>query len=99
MQFSGTPTYMAPEMFLKRPYSEAVDIFAFGTLLWEVYAGEVPYDGFDPSDIKDRVVKDPALPTKPAVPPAILTLVNECRQSDPAKRPSAESLAARLVPK
>ena len=34
MQFSGTPTYMAPELFLKKPTSYAVDIFSFGTLLW-----------------------------------------------------------------
>lgn len=55
MQFSGTPSYMAPELFKKKSYDEKVDVFAFGTLLWELVCREVPYDGLDPSDIKDKV--------------------------------------------
>jgi serine/threonine protein kinase len=66
-QFSGTPTYMAQELFQKRAYSEAVDVFALGTLLYELYAGEVPYHGLDPADIKDRILKDSSLPVKGAL--------------------------------
>lgn len=36
MQFAGTPTYMAPELFQKKSYDEKVDVFAFGTMLWEL---------------------------------------------------------------
>lgn len=43
---------MAPELFLKRQYDEKVDIFAFGTLLWEIVMREVPLDGFEPGEIK-----------------------------------------------
>lgn len=52
MQFCGTPTYMAQELFLKKAYDESVDIFALGTLFYELYAAEVPYAGLDPGDIK-----------------------------------------------
>ena len=48
MQYAGTPTYMAPELFLKRKYDQSVDVFAFGSLLWEIINREVPYDGLDP---------------------------------------------------
>jgi len=51
MQYAGTPTYMAPELFLKRKYDQSVDVFAFGSLLWEIINREVPYDGLDPTDI------------------------------------------------
>lgn len=57
MQYAGTPTYMAPELFNKRPYDSGVDVFAFGTLLYEVIAREVPYDGLEPLDIKEKVSK------------------------------------------
>ena len=74
MQFSGTPTYMAPQLFEKRSYNEAVDIFALGTLLYEVYSGEVPYQGLDPVDIKAKVVKDSSLPMKISIKKPILQL-------------------------
>lgn len=63
MQFAGTPTYMAPELFQKRTYDEKVDVFAFGSLLWECVAREVPYDGLDPADIADKVQRDEPLKT------------------------------------
>lgn len=46
-------------MFLKRSYTEAVDIFALATLLYEIYYAEIPFVGMDPSDIKDKVLKNP----------------------------------------
>lgn len=42
----------------------SVDIFALGTMLYEVYSGEIPYHGIDPADIKDKVLKDCNLPQK-----------------------------------
>jgi hypothetical protein len=38
-----------------------VDVFAFGTLMWEVMSREVPYDGLDPIDIKGKVEKEEPL--------------------------------------
>ena len=46
---------MAPELFMKRVYDEKVDVFAFGSLLWELLTQQVPYDGLEPVDIKQRV--------------------------------------------
>lgn len=50
-RFSGTPNYMAPELYLKKAYDQSVDVFAFGTLLYELFAREVPYEGLEHSDI------------------------------------------------
>lgn len=76
MQFSGTPTYMAQELFQKRAYTESVDIFALGTLLYELYASEVPYHGLDPADIKDRILKDSSLSNKVSIKKSILEISN-----------------------
>lgn len=57
LQYAGTPVYMAPELFQKRQYDETVDVFAFGTLLWEIVCREVPYDGLEPGDIRAKVEK------------------------------------------
>jgi serine/threonine protein kinase len=55
MQYAGTPCYMAPELFAKRQYNEKVDVFAFGTLLWEIIERKVPFDGFDAGEIRAKV--------------------------------------------
>ena len=55
MQYAGTPCYMAPELFQKRQYNEKVDVFAFGTLLWETIERKVPFDGFEPAEIRAKV--------------------------------------------
>ena len=55
MQFAGTPHYMAPELFAKRKYDEKVDVFAFGTLLWEIIERKVPFDGCDAAEIRQKV--------------------------------------------
>lgn len=67
MQFSGTPIYMAPELFQKKGYDSSIDVFALGTLLYEVYTSEIPYYGLDPSDIKDKVLKDSSLSSRPSL--------------------------------
>ena len=87
-QFSGTPTYMAPELFNKTSYSEKVDVFAFGTLLWEIICREIPYNGLDPLDIKEQVVAGEPLPIPYNVNKTVASLIHDCRSVDPSKRPS-----------
>ena len=36
---AGTPAYMAPEMFEGGGLTEAVDVYSFGVLLWEIFTG------------------------------------------------------------
>lgn len=32
-----------------------MDVFAFGTMLWELIWREVPYDGLEPQEIRAKV--------------------------------------------
>jgi serine/threonine protein kinase len=105
MQFSGTPAYMAPELFQKKvsmigyivakAYDKGVDLFAFGTMLWETFAREVPYEGIDPSDVMTKVVRGEPLQSK-GVPRAIMNLVNDLRTIDSSKRPAFDLVLAEL---
>lgn len=92
MQFSGTPAYMAPELFQKRQYDGGVDVFAFGTLLWELASREVPYDGLDPADIRAKVEKDEPLKVPYGTDPRIAQLINECRSANMQERPTFERI-------
>jgi serine/threonine protein kinase len=81
MQFAGTPTYMAPELFQKRTYDQSVDVFAFGCLLWEIINREVPLDGLDPQDIAQKVIKGEKLKDHALaqIDVRLADLVNTCR--------------------
>lgn len=42
MNLSGTPEFMAPEMY-EEHYDEAVDVYAFGMCMLEMATSEYPY--------------------------------------------------------
>ncbi len=69
-----------------------MDIFALGTLIYELYSGEIPYNGLDPADIKDKLTKDCRLGSKGEITKQVLELVNRCRNPDGDFRPSTDEL-------
>ena len=87
MQYAGTPNFMAPELFQKRQYDEKVDIFAFGTLIWELVWREVPLDGFEPAEIKAKVEGGEQLKANYGIDQRITSLINQSRNTSPADRP------------
>ncbi|CAD8047771.1 unnamed protein product [Paramecium primaurelia] len=95
-QFSGTPTYMAPELFAKRAYDKSVDLFAYGTLLWEIFAREIPWDCLEMQEIVQKAMKNEQLPPR-NVPKNILQLVNDLRSKDETKRPSMDIVIKQLM--
>ncbi len=86
MQYSGTPAYMAPELFYKKSYDETVDVFAFGTLLWELVSRQVPYEGLEPDQIRGKLTTP--LPIPYNCPAEVAKLIPACRAAAPDKRPS-----------
>ena len=55
--FSGTPEFMAPEMYDEQ-YDESVDVYAFGMCLLEMCTQEYPYkECHNPAQIFKRVTK------------------------------------------
>ena len=71
--------YVVVELFQKRLYDEKVDVFAFGSLLWELVAREVPYDGLDVGDIRAKVERDEPLKIPYGTDPRLGQLIHECR--------------------
>lgn len=57
MQWAGTAAYMAPELFARKRYTEAIDVFAFGVLLWEAASTELPHANLESADIASRVMR------------------------------------------
>ena len=47
--------YMAPEVALSKPYSHRAEVFAFGTLVWQMLAHERPFADCDVTTFYQRV--------------------------------------------
>ena len=91
-QFAGTPCYMAPELFDRKYYDDKVDVFAFGTVLWEIYTQKIPYANCDAMEIKQKVTKGEELICSSIVPKQIANLIQKCRSVKASDRPSFEEI-------
>jgi hypothetical protein len=78
---------MSPEQFDQRPYDSKVDVFAYGTLLWELYSESVPLDGLEPQDIKKAVQGGRELPLSSNIPKPIQQIIKMCRAVHSSERP------------
>jgi serine/threonine protein kinase len=91
----GTPGFMAPEQITGQA-GQAADIFAWGLMVAYAATGQPPF-GTGPADaILYRILHD--APDLSAVSEPLRALVEGALAKDPAERPSAAALLARLAP-
>jgi serine/threonine protein kinase len=96
-EVNGVMPYVAPEVLCKRPYTKAADVYSFGIIMWEFTSFQLPFperahdidlvfsicDGLRPNLIE-------------GTPPCYVELMQQCWDSDPKKRPTAEYIANKL---
>lgn len=55
--FPGSPAYAAPELFKGLPYHpNQVDVWALGVILFELFTGNLPFNGTTPKELKGAVL-------------------------------------------
>ena len=89
----GTPFYMAPEQALGNPVDARTDIYAMGVIMYEVFAGSLPFQGesfmgiltqhitSDPEHVASRAAK-----ANRPLPPGLAEIIMACLQKNPAHR-------------
>ncbi|KAH3757595.1 Serine/threonine-protein kinase STY46 [Pelomyxa schiedti] len=84
----GTVQYMAPELFENKGYTEKIDIYALGILMWEMSARQQPYID-KPSWAIPVAVSKGDRPTLPkSISASFAKLIKACWHGVPAKRPT-----------
>jgi len=84
----GTVGYMAPEQIRGEPADPRSDIFAVGTVLYEMVSGQRAFHGDSPADTMSAVLREqpPDLMLRTGTPPAVARIVRRCLEKDPAER-------------
>src|SRR4051812_44265179 len=77
-EFSGTPPYIAPELFEGRGASFSADIYSLGVLLFYLLSGYFPVDGEDVVEIRRRHASGERVrlrDIRPELPDAVVEIV------------------------
>ena len=93
---TGTLAYMAPEVALRKPYNEKVDVYSFAILLWQMLSGESPYVDLTRQAYMQQVViggeRLSIVPIMARAPIGVVRLIERCWHADHTQRPDFSSI-------
>ncbi|YCK37896.1 WD40 repeat domain-containing serine/threonine protein kinase [Actinomadura sp. ATCC 39365] len=92
---SGTPTYMAPEVFIGQRADASADVFAWGAVIVFAATGRDPFHAENLGSVMHQVLS--ATPDLSALPGTLRRLVSSALAKEPAQRPTARELLLALV--
>jgi Tol biopolymer transport system component len=85
----GTILYMSPEQIEGREADARSDIFALGTLLYEMATGKRPFEGKSQLSVASAILEKDPTPIgalQPGLPAGLLRVVDTCLAKDPEDR-------------
>ena len=92
----GPVRWMAPEQMDAHVYSKATDVYAFGVVLYEIFAKEMPWQGVKNVKVLLNVSTGKHMTPPDSTPDAVRDLMLDCWQMQPAARPSMSDVQRRL---
>jgi Tol biopolymer transport system component/predicted Ser/Thr protein kinase len=85
----GTLQYMAPEQLEGKEADARTDIFAFGTVVFEMATGKKAFEGKSQASVISAIMSSDPAPMsslQPMTPPALDRVVKKCLRKDPDER-------------
>jgi len=83
----GPINWMAPEVMRDQDYSFPADVFSFAMVLYEIFTGNIPWDGLVFEQIfEEMVIKNMRPPLSEIIPSCICNIIKKCWNKDPLKR-------------
>ena len=94
----GTLAYLSPEQYRGEPASAASDLYALGTMVFQLLTGELPFRGPPLEALRARQDRPPPRIDErvTGVPPALVAIVHRLMARDAAERPTLAEVRAAL---
>jgi hypothetical protein len=98
----GTPLYMSPEQAAHVRPAPAFDVYSLGVMLYELFSGSPPYEGYVLGELLARKCDPKGTPFSlgkmcPELPKALAAVVEQCLRYEPSERPAADEVARVLA--
>jgi hypothetical protein len=92
----GPVKWMAPEQLERMAYSRASDVFAFGVLLYEIFARSVPWPGLANVNVITQVVMGKRMELPNSIPYNVQKSMKQCWAQEAAERPKMAAVVDEL---
>ncbi|HWN69336.1 MAG TPA: AAA family ATPase, partial [Haliangium sp.] len=96
---AGTPSFIAPEQLRGAPPTAATDWYSFGTILYLLLTGQMPFEGPAAEVLRAQQQRDPAPPGQftAGIPAELEALCLRLLARDPAQRPTGDEVQGALA--
>lgn len=85
--FVGSPFYVAPDVLKQVEYTNAVDFWSFGVLLYRMLCGRAPFNGKSMKEVFDNILySDLRFPSSVQLPPEAKDLISRLLVKDASRR-------------
>jgi eukaryotic-like serine/threonine-protein kinase len=85
----GTPLYLSPELLQGQDSDPRTDIYSCGVVLYEIFAGSLPFNGSNAMEIMLKHLREQPAPPRvhwPEIPPKLEQIILRCLAKEPGDR-------------
>ena len=93
---TGSYRYMAPEVYRHEAYTEKVDIYTLGCIMFFLFMGSPPMATLPPLQAAQAAAQGMRSPLRPNLDPALIALIDQCWHPEAAQRPTAKEVVRAL---